>query len=49
MLEKEKGVFKQVISLSSYFIKFQMEGTLWENMAPDMIIGDTFLKNEIIN
>lgn len=44
MQEKERGVFTEVISLPSYFIKNQTEGALWEKMAPDVIVGDTSLK-----
>lgn len=48
-LEKEKGVFTGAISLPSYFIKkTNGRGSLWEKVAPDVIVGDTSLKNGII-
>lgn len=48
-LEKEKGVFAGVISLPSYFIKKPNgRGSRWEKVAPDVIAGDTCVKNGII-
>lgn len=49
MLEKEKKECseKQFLCLGISF-KSEVKRPLWENMAPDMIVGDTFFKNGII-